>query len=427
MAVNDIFISYARENELAAQRLAEAFEARGRSVWRDDKIAVGARYREVIQEALNQSACVVVIWSKAAVRSDWVLGEADSGRQRGVLVPVRIDDCEPGLEFRQLQTADLSGWKGELTAPEFLRVAQRIDALLGLSGAESNDPLVIAGKTPSRRKLIAAVSSGAVVLGLVSAWLLARHDPPLPASIVAGGVTMALVPAGEFQIGIAQAPAGHDHPARMVELDAFYIDQFEVSNGHFARYVELFGDSRSARERCTSAPTEPVCGVSWNTAKAYCEWLDKRLPTEAEWEKAARGTDNRHYPWGNAPPAAGTANFCDLRCASTLLQDSTKDDGFAAAAPVDAFAGGRSPYGVYNMAGNVWEWVQDWYDDSYHDRAPHTNPVNLRQADSTGRVVRGGSWNSKAEFLRSDSRSWRSPDAPNDYVGIRCAMPAVGG
>jgi formylglycine-generating enzyme required for sulfatase activity len=223
-------------------------------------------------------------------------------------------------------------------------------------------------------------------------------------------MVMVHVPAGKFTMGSPDGDAD-EMPVRNVALDAYWIDKTEVS---VAMYI-LFAPNVK-----WSGPLDhPVTYVSWEDAAAYCAWVGARLPTEAEWEKAARGTDARLYPWGNQPPAGNLVNFADLSSLHLSWADISVDDGFAETAPVGSFPDGQSMYGAMDMAGNAAEWVNDWYDETYYSLAPGINPQG---ADSgNGRVLRGGSWYSNATSVRTTDRSWYIPEGASDYTGFRCA------
>ncbi len=216
------------------------------------------------------------------------------------------------------------------------------------------------------------------------------------------------IPAGEFTMG---SDHGVERPPHTVFVDTFEIDKFEVTNEQFAKFVEETGyvtDAEKAgdtswRYYAKDKPNHPVVKVSWNDAKAFCEWADKRLPTEAEWEKAARGTDGRIYPWGNEwdPNKA-----------------NTKESGYRGTLIVGSLPDGASPYGVMDMAGNVAEWTADWF-------KPYPGyPGGDSEAQYFGekyRVIRGGGWFSDKDQVRTTFRSASSETLANDDVGFRCA------
>jgi len=225
---------------------------------------------------------------------------------------------------------------------------------------------------------------------------------------------MVFVPAGKFIMG---SPAGEgeddEHPQHTVNLDAFWIDRTEVTNAQYRKCVDA-GACRvlewcSAYEDATRVNYPVVC-VRWGDAQAYCSWAGGRLPTEAEWEKAARGADGRTYPWGNNEPDCSRANI------GNCVEDATA---------VGSYPAGASPYGALDMAGNVWEWVADWYGD--YPSGPQANPTgpSLPSGGAAGgvRVLRGGSWLSDHYGARVAFRIRNDPDDRSGgiVIGFRCA------
>jgi formylglycine-generating enzyme required for sulfatase activity len=195
------------------------------------------------------------------------------------------------------------------------------------------------------------------------------------------GAPMVLIPAGEFTMGDNQG-SDDEQPARQVYLDAFFMDKFEVTVGMYAMFLKATGIDAPPEWQVMNQPPHqkrPVVNVDWSDANTYCRWAGKRLPTEAEWEKAARGTDGRLYPWGNDPPDRLRANY-----------GKEKWNDHQAVVPVGTLHDGRSPYGIYDMAGNVWEWTGDWYDKNAYKNSPARNPKGA--ASGEYKVRRGGSW-----------------------------------
>ena len=238
---------------------------------------------------------------------------------------------------------------------------------------------------------------------------------------------MVYVPAGEFIMG---SPDGegedNEHPQHTVYLSEFWIDQTEVTNAQYGRCVAAGACQASpyADDDRFNGPDQPVVGVSWHDAKAYCEWAGKRLPTEAEWEKAARGTDGRRYPWGNTFDGS-KLNFCDANC-DYEWKDSDVNDGYQYTAPVGSYPVGASPYGALDMEGNVAEWCQDWGAEDYYASSPQRDPQGPDSGQS--RVVRGSSWDSIEGFVRVADRHREIPDSRRDVIGFRCVsgVPLAG-
>ncbi len=235
-------------------------------------------------------------------------------------------------------------------------------------------------------------------------------------------VPMVTIPAGEFLMGSPDGQGRVDErPQRAVYLDAFGIDQVEVTNERYMAFVKATGHRTPPNPYGTGPLVSltgiehlPVVQTTWYDAKAYCTWAKKRLPTEAEWEKAARGTDGRLYPWGNEPPTAKRANF-----------DREWEDE-RTLHPVGSVPGGDSPYGVKDMAGNAREWVADWYDADYYRDAPERNPQG---PDKKGvvRSIRGGSWHSPASDITTSARGRGGFALQTHGTGFRCARSLENG
>jgi formylglycine-generating enzyme required for sulfatase activity len=268
------------------------------------------------------------------------------------------------------------------------------------------------------------------------------------------GADMVLVPAGAFWMGSqtediqmrvdecrkSVRPENREKcdewfrdegPQRQVFLDAFYMDRYEVTNALFERFAAanayrttaevegwgwVFQPSDGRRDRVkgatwrapggpgtTAPPTHPVVQVSWFDADAYCKWSGKRLPTEAQWEKAARGVDGRRYPWGE--------DWDTARANGAMSVKGTR--------PVGSYAAGASPYDIHDMAGNVFEWVADWHDTAYYRTGPDRNPPG--PATGELRLLRGGGWHSSPGAIRVASRGTGAQDFRYNYTGFRCA------
>ena len=243
---------------------------------------------------------------------------------------------------------------------------------------------------------------------------LRASERPLPASVRdTDGYEMVLVPAGPFAMGPER---------RSVHLDAFYLDRLPVTNEQFKAFVDVTGyrptDAGHARflshwpggRMSPGAARHPVTYVSWLDAHAYAAWAGKRLPSEAEWEKAARGTDGRKYPWGRDEPGPGRANYGKARKGPT---------------PVGAFPAGASPYGILDLAGNVWEWCDDVDDPGFYAEGPSHNPRNTARPEERALfVMRGGSWMYGPRSLRTFSRTSFEAHYRFASGGFRCARSA---
>jgi len=243
------------------------------------------------------------------------------------------------------------------------------------------------------------------------------------------GMPQVYVPAGSVRMGglDVHADRNDELPAHNVGLDAFWIDQLEVTNAMYLLCLQAgacmvpadwVSDRRESYFNTEEFKDYPVVHVTWGQVNAYCAWANRRLPTEAEWERAARGDDFRNYPWGDEPPGQKYANF------NRLVNDTSR---------VGSYAAGASPFGALDMAGNVWEWVADYYRMDYYAFSPTFNPAGPEASTSSLRVIRGGSFQDEWINLRVSKRGAAlgpDPNAPFDAperdgehsskIGFRC-------
>ncbi|MDP2322606.1 MAG: formylglycine-generating enzyme family protein [Gammaproteobacteria bacterium] len=236
-----------------------------------------------------------------------------------------------------------------------------------------------------------------------------------------GGIPedMVLVPAGSYTMG-SSTVGGVAIPEHTVYLDAYWMDKYEVTNREYKVFCDATGRAyppdpgfTGMINYFTNYPSYPVVMVYWTDALAYAQWAGKRLPTEAEWERAAKGAaDNRLWPWGNTFNASigGTLYHANI---------TGIEDGWQYTSPVGSYPTGLSPAGCYDMAGNVWEWVNDWYLNTYYSSSPTNNPQG--PVSGTYRVIRGGYWNHTSSYARCAYRNNSTPTSRDYSIGFRCA------
>lgn len=351
--MNDIFISYAKEDLQWIRSLVEALEAQGWSVFWDRTIPSGKTWREFIGRGLREARCIVVAWSKTSIESAWVHEEADEGRERGILHPILIDDVKPPLGFRAIQGAKLAGWNFRDPSPEFKRFLRDLEGTLGppRPGESFSSP---AGMQPQEQLLSQTRPAHDTPIKSVSSEIkqVTNVTP----------VDMVRVPKGLFLYG-------DDNTRTMIDYD-YWIDKYPVTNEKYRAFVQaggyenkqywpngvnLTGPGRYCEWNKVDKADHPVVGVGYNEAEAYARWVGKRLPTEQEWEKAARGTDGRQYPWGQ--------EFDEEKCnyKSMGMFGMLSSDFRSVTTPVTQYPNGVSPYGCYDMVGNVFEFCSDWH------------------------------------------------------------------
>lgn len=261
-----------------------------------------------------------------------------------------------------------------------------------------------------------AASLGVIALGI---WLYVERQPAPKREITGNdGAPMVLITGGSFTMG-SNDWEEDEKPPHTVYLRSFYLDKYEVTTAQYAKFLAATGWAKPFKwdeANLAADGDRPVIGVSWDDAADYCRWAGQRLPTEAEWEKAARGVDGRIYPWGNEEPSPDRGNF----------DKGTHWEGYATLSKVGSFESGKSPFGVYDMSGNVSEWTNDWYDPNYYRKSPPLDPKGPDAADvadvEARKVIRGAAWTSGPDAMRVTFRAASAPTNQHGNVGFRCAQ-----
>jgi formylglycine-generating enzyme required for sulfatase activity len=390
-----VFLSYSSEDRESADAIQLALRAQGHTVFFDrTDLPPGEEYDTRIRRAIEKSQLFVFLISPHSLDSGSYtlteLGIAQKTWQHpaGRLLPVVVRPTPLDRVPPYLRSVTLLEPEGNVTAT----VA---DAVHRIARARRLAWLKNVGKGVA----IAAVAG-------IGAYLYWAYRQSAFETAVKDGAHAVFIGGGKFTMGDDEAS-----PLREVYVDDFYIDKYEVTVGRYAKFLETTGGIR-APDRWEEADLEgakelPVIGVDWHDADAYCRWAEKRLPTEAEWEKAARGTDGRRYPWGNEEPTRARAIF----------GRSSESPYKAGLAPVGDRDAGKSPYGAHDLAGNASEWVADWFAEAFL-RADVRNPKG--PASGTGKVIRGGGWFDPPDRINSSRRMYASPETRSDDVGFRC-------
>lgn len=424
-----VFISYSRKDLAFVERLAADLKSAGLDIWYDvSKLGGGSRWRAEIENALHTSQYVVVVLSPDSIKSEWVEREFLYSSDLNLkIIPLMFRSCKLPLNYVNLNYIDVQGDSYKQNFHELL-------AALDVNDSIRTTPPLSNVKSSSFHLTtahMALIAGGIVMAALFGLSLMGKMFVPSPTSTVTMsmtpenptesssadivddfGVNMVFIPPGQFSMGSNNGEPD-EAPAHAVSLPSFYIDKYEVTNGFYRACVDagkctlphsLSSSTRADYYENPEFDDFPVIFVKWDQAKAYCAWRGALLPSEAQWEKAARGTTGYIYPWGDEIDGS-YANYD-----GAFRRDTTR---------VGTYELGKSMYGVYDMVGNVWEWVSSLY-------MPYPYRVDERENPGTSgeRVVRGGSWYDHTAGLRSTDRYGDPTDDANDGLGFRCAREA---
>ncbi len=501
----NIFISYAKEDREQAEAVAKALGSLGWQVFWDRDIPPGKTWDEVIEKAIEAAGCMLVLWTRSSVASEWVRAEAEEGLNRDILIPVLIEEARIPLRFRPVQAASLVDWREDPSHPGFRQLVQAIAEIIGappprekqeatpseLEEEIAKPPETVRPKPepiearivearmaepqPSEPKPDTAKPPGmgpaarlgvlialAVVVVAGAIWLF-QQKPTKPGPEISApqvkpeeprkapepavkapapevkapdtkaaapevkpetpvetkpsvtstpkkftnsiGMEFVLIPAGSFTMGSSTGDKDEQPPHDVKISQSFYLQTTEVTQG---QWKQVRGDNPSKFNQC--GDDCPVENVSWEDAKRFIEKLNRaektqvyRLPSEAEWEYACRAGTTTDYSFGNDAGELG-----EYAWYSGNSKDRTQR------------VAGKEPnsWGLYDMHGNVWEWVEDDYHDSYN-RAPADGRAWVEKPRGSNGVLRGGSWLFGAAFCRSANRSGNSPVARRFDLGFR--------
>jgi formylglycine-generating enzyme required for sulfatase activity len=441
---HQVFISYANEkgdktvsDRQIADMICSALESENIRCWIDHRdIMPGEKWVNAMFNAVEQSKIMVLVFSANANQSQWVEDEITYALDEKIrIIPFRFDNVTPQGALRVLKVR--CQWIDAQQPPQQEDLSRLVNAVRTYLEKE----------TETKEKLQLKDKPGDVKAVEPKAKKVYKNQQGFQETDFGDGIIMVSIPPGKFEMGSNEYDS--EKPPHTVYLDEYRIGKHAVTVKQFGLFVKDTGyvteaESKGGAFTWTGEKWEqkkdinwknpgfeqedshPVVCVSWNDALEYCKWLSGKkggsfkLPTEAQWEKAARGTDKRKYPWGNPAPSGARVNFADKQAwlkAKMNWADKDIDDGYAYTAPVGSYPDGASPYGLLDMAGNVWEWCGDWYGSDYYKNAPKENPTGPKSG--AHRVLRGGSWNIGAVILRSSLRNSADPSFRNGFVGFR--------
>ena len=392
-----VFLSYSSEDRKLVEPIYLALRAQGHSVFFDrGELPPGEEYDVRIRRAIEKSQLFIFVLSPTALDAgSYTLTELGIAQKTwdhpsGRLLPVVL---------RPISLVQVPAY---LKAITFLEPEGNVAA----SVADAVHRIALARRRARLKTLAIGVTAASILfVGVYAYW---RSREAQLGTAGKDGAPAVIVPAGSFTMG-----DNEDSPRREVYLSGFYIDKYEATVSRYAEFLKTTGGVKPPEQweeaRLDSAGELPVVGVDWHDADAYCRWAGKRLPSEAEWEKAARGVDGRRYPWGNDEAVSGRANF------GKSSSESAYQGGLLAVSGREA---GQSPYGAQDLAGNASEWVADWYAEGFA-RGDVRNPKG--PASGAGKVIRGGGWYDPPDRLKSSRRMYASPENRADDLGFRCA------
>ena len=402
-SMSDIFISYASQDREQAEKLSQALEKHGWSVWWDRVIPVGRVFEDVIEEEIGKARCLIVLWSKNSVGSEWVLAEVHEGvDNKTPLMPVLIEQVKIPFRFRRLHAADLEGWDGSPTQDSFVRLVHDLESALGTPpGSGEQHPTWKQQEGRKQTSKPTAAKRRRKGAPKVDEPAFQTQTARLEKGVE---VEFVEIPAGEFEMG-SKNWRDDEKPVRQVRISrSFQLGKYPVTQ---EQWEALMGSNPSEFE----GAKRPVETVSWDDVQSFIHKMNRRndgfeyrLPTEAEWEYSASAGTSGDY-----------AGMLDEMAWHSL-------NSGAESHPV----GGLKPndWGLYDMHGNVWEWVQDRYKKDYYGTRP--NPDTDPQGPEKGsfRVFRGGSWLYPALLCRSAYRLWNGPDYRVFNLGFRLLRQA---
>lgn len=406
----DVFISYKKEDAPLARRVIGAIEAVGFTTWWDDRIAPAEHWDETIEREIAAARAVVVLWTKASVKSQWVRSEAQFGLDQKKLLPLLLEECSPPLAFVLVQAINLARWDGDIEHKSWRRVTAYLhDIAKGAARSGAEAPAAAAPRADWRGAFGTHVNGEPILLGdtvttAAPTGTVFKDGADLPLMCVIG--------AGGFNMGSPRgAPDSreNEYPQRRVDVSKFALGVYPVTFEEWDAARRDGAVAHAPRDEGWGRGRMPVMNVSWNDAQQFTRWLSNRagvryrLSSEAEWEYACRSGSDEAFSFAGA--------LSPERAVYKLKRP----------APVGSFP--ANAFGLYDMHGNVREWVEDSWHDNYVD-APRDG-IPWTSGHSAMHVVRGGSWQDEPWFLRSAGRGRASAPERCSFIGFRVARDIV--